>query len=72
MLLARRVRRARHVVALAAPLFPGLPRRSRGYHSRRSDDEGRVGLVGPGHGAGEVGAQAATEHLVLSSGLDVA
>ena len=39
---------------------------------RRSGDEGRVGLVGAGQGAGEVGAQAAAEHLVLSGGLDVA
>jgi hypothetical protein len=39
---------------------------------RRSDDEGRVGLVHAGEGAGEVGAQAAVEHGVLPGGLDVA
>jgi hypothetical protein len=72
MLLATRVWRARHVVALAPHLWPGLPRRRSGYFSRRSDDEGLVGLVGAGQGAGEVGAQAAAEHLVLSGGLDVA
>jgi acyl-coenzyme A synthetase/AMP-(fatty) acid ligase len=31
-----------------------------------------MGLVGAGQGSGEVGAQAATEHHVLSGGLDVA
>src|SRR6266508_662334 len=36
-----------------------------------SDDEGRVGLVGAGECAGEVGAQAPVEHRVLACGLDV-
>lgn len=39
---------------------------------RGSDDEGRMGLVGPSQCAGEVGAKAAVEHRVLAGCLDVA